>query len=48
MLADWLEKGLNEEHHWLENYARLWTLGRTGNQHNLARVSPFLKAHIRH
>lgn len=44
MLADWLEKGLNEEHHWLENYARLWTLGRTGNQHNLARVRLFLES----
>lgn len=43
MLADWLEKGLNEAHHWLENYARLWALGRTGNQHNLARVRPFLE-----
>lgn len=42
MLADWLEKGLNEGHHWLENYARLWTLGRVGNQHNLTRVRPFL------
>lgn len=44
MLADWLEKGLNAQHHWLENYARLWTLGRVGGQRNLARVMPFLTA----
>lgn len=42
MLADWLEKGLREQHHWLENYARLWTLGRTGNQGNITGVKPFL------
>ncbi|MGK9173289.1 WGR domain-containing protein [Yokenella regensburgei] len=45
MLADWLEKGLNEQHHWLENYARLWVLGRVGNQRHLTRVKPFLTSH---
>ena len=40
--ADWLEKGINERNHWLENYARLWTLGRVGDGRNLARVKPLL------
>ncbi|HHD7445147.1 TPA: hypothetical protein ACOVFI_004281 [Citrobacter braakii] len=41
-LAEWLEKGLSDQNHWLENYARLWTLGRTGGGRNLRQVKTFL------
>lgn len=41
-LAEWLEKGLNPQHHWLENYVRLWTLGRAGDARNQATVKGFL------
>lgn len=44
VLAEWLEKGLNPQHHWLENYARLWTLGRTGDARNQANVRTFLSS----
>lgn len=40
-LAAWLEQGLTQGH-WLETYARLWGLGRTGSGGNLAGVKPCL------
>ncbi|WP_058912535.1 hypothetical protein [Entomohabitans teleogrylli] len=51
MLADWLEKGLNPQHSWQENYSRLWGLGRVATSRNLTRVSAFLEnelPHLRH
>lgn len=42
VLAAWLEKGLSPQNHWLENYARLRTLGRTGEVRNLTKVKTLL------
>lgn len=42
ILAEWLEKGLGSQNHWLENYARLRALGRTGETHSLTKVKAYL------
>lgn len=41
-LASWLEHGLHNNNHWLENYARLWVIGHVGNANNIAGVSACL------